>query len=154
MVAWADVVIENFTAGTLERWELGYEDLRKVKPEVILIRASMQGQTGPYAKQPGLGIMMQASGGYTHLIGWPDRPPVQPSVPMPDFVSAWYMVIITLGALDYRSRTGKGVYIDMSQSEAGISALSPAILDYSANNRSQGPIGNRSSCACPHGGFR
>ena len=50
--------------------------------------------------------------------------------------------------------TIKGVYIDMSQSEAGISALSPAILDYSANNRSQGPIGNRSSCACPHGGFR
>ena len=88
LVAWADVVIENFTAGTLERWELGYEDLRKVKPEIILIRASMQGQTGPYAKQPGLGIMMQASGGYTHLIGWPDRPAVQPSVPMPDFISA------------------------------------------------------------------
>jgi len=153
LIAWADVVTENFTAETMERWGLGYENLRKVNSEIIMIRASMQGQTGPRAKQPGLGIMMQASGGYTYLIGWPDRPPLQPSVPMTDFVGAWHLVIITLAALDYRSRTGKGLYVDLSQSEAGISALAPAILDYSANKRSPRPVGNRSPYASPHGVF-
>ena len=154
LVAWADVVIESFTAGTMERWKLGYEDLSEVKPEIIMVRASIQGQTGPRSRQPGLGTMMQGSAGYTHLVGWPDRPPVQPSVPITDFISAWYIVIITLAALDYRFRTGKGLYVDLSQLEAGISALSPAVLDYSANRRLQGRVGNRSSRACPHGVFR
>jgi benzylsuccinate CoA-transferase BbsF subunit len=154
LIAWADVVVENFTAETMERWNLGYEELKKVNQQIIMIRASMQGQKGPYAKQPGLGTMMQAAGGYTHLVGWPDRAPIQPSVPVPDFVAAWYIVILILAALDNRSRTGEGTYIDLSQFEAGIAALAPAILEYSANPRNMGPIGNRSHRAAPNGVFR
>ncbi|MFC1904839.1 CaiB/BaiF CoA transferase family protein [Chloroflexota bacterium] len=154
LIAWADVVVENFTAETMERWNLGYEELRKVNRQIIMIRASIQGQKGPYTKQPGFGTMMQAAGGYTHLIGWPDRAPIQPSVPVPDFVAAWYIVILTMAALDHRSRTGEGTYIDLSQLEAGITALTPAILEYSANQRNMGPIGNHSPRTTPHGVFR
>lgn len=154
LVAWADVMVENFTAETLERWNLGYEELKKVNRQIILIRASMRGQKGPYAQQPGLGNMMQAAAGYTHLIGWPDRAPIQPSAPIPDFVAAWYIVILTLAALDHRSRTGEGTYIDLSQMEAGVAALAPVVLEYSANRRNMGPTGNRSPHAAPHGVFR
>ncbi|MFH1382277.1 MAG: CoA transferase [Chloroflexota bacterium] len=154
LVAWADVVVENFTAGTMEKWKLGYEELRKVNPGIIMLRASIQGQKGPYAQQSGLGTMMQATGGFTNLVGWSDRPPVQPSAPMPDFIGSWYIVILTLAALDYRSRTGDGTYIDLSQLEGGITNLAPAVLDYSANKRNMGRTGNRSAGAAPHGVFR
>ncbi len=154
LVSWADIVVENFTAGTMERWNLGYEELRKVNPSIIMIRASIQGQKGPDAQQSGLGTMMQAAGGFTNLIGWPDRAPVQPSVPIPDFISAWYIVILTLAAVDYRSRTGEGLNIDLSQLEAGINNLAPAVLDYSANRRNMNRSGNRSIYTAPHGVFR
>lgn len=154
LVAWADVVVENFTAGTMDKWGLGYEELKKVNPQIIMMSASLQGQKGPWASQPGFGIMMQASAGYTRLIGWPDRPPVQPSVAITDFVGAWYINVLILAALDYRERTGDGVYIDMSQLEAGVSALSPAVLEYTANRRRIEPQGNRSEDSSPHGAFR
>lgn len=154
LISWADVVVENFTAGTMERWHLGYEELKKINSDIIMIQASIQGQKGPNAQQSGLGTMMQASGGFTNLVGWPDRAPVQPSVPVPDFISSWYIVILTLAALDYRSRTGEGTYIDLSQLEAGITNLAPSILDYSVNKRNIIRTGNRSIDTAPYGIFR
>lgn len=154
LVGWADIVIENYRPQTLERWSLGYEELRKLNPQIILIRASLQGQTGPHALQPGLGTIMQASAGFTYLVGWPDRPPVGTSIPFTDFVAPWYMVVAALAALDYRKRTGKGQYIDLSQLEASLSFLSPAILDYVVNGRVQQPLGNRCPYTAPHGAFR
>ena len=154
LVSWADIVVENFTAGTMERWHLGYEELKRINPDIIMIQASIQGQKGPYAQQSGLGTMMQASGGFTNLVGWPDRAPVQPSVPVPDFISAWYIVILTLAAMDHRYRTGEGTYIDLSQLEAGITNLAPAILDYSANQRNISRTGNRAPDMAPYGVFR
>lgn len=154
LIAWADLVIENFMPETMEGWGLGYEELKKIKPDIIMIRASMQGQTGPYASQPGFGTMMQASAGFTRLVGWQDRPPAGTAIPYTDFIAPWYIVIAALGALDYRGRTGKGQCIDLSQLEAAISFLSPAILDYTVNRRVQDPMGNCCPYAAPHGAYR
>ena len=73
LVAWADVVTENFAGGTMERMGLGYEDLRKVKPDIIMLSAAMMGQTGPHSKMPGFGAHLTAISGFSHIAGWPDR---------------------------------------------------------------------------------
>ncbi|MFC1939314.1 CaiB/BaiF CoA transferase family protein [Chloroflexota bacterium] len=154
LVAWADVVSVNFTPGTMEKWGLGYQDLVKIKPDTIMIEMSMFGQTGPFSKQSGFGTMMQASAGFTLSMGWPDRPPTGTSAPYTDFIGTWYAVVVILGTINYRKRTGKGQYIDLSQHEAGVTFLSPAILDYTVNNRCMTPGGNRSTYAAPHGVYR
>lgn len=154
LVAWSDVVVENFTPGRMERWGLGYEELKTLKPDIIMLSLSMQGQTGPYASQPGFGATMQGKAGVTHFIGWPDRKPVGTPVPWTDFIAPSYAVIAVLGAVDYRRRTGKGQCIDLSQLEAGVSFFSQAILDYTANKRVQNRMGNRGSYAAPHGVYR
>ena len=154
LVGWADVVSDNFVPGTMEKWGLSYRDLVKIKPDTIMIEMSMFGQTGPFAGQSGFGTMMQASAGFTLSMGWPDRPPTGPSVAYTDFIGSWYAMVAILGAIDYRQRTGKGQYIDLSQHEAGITFLSPAILGHTANNQVLSPSGNRSPYAAPHGVYR
>ncbi len=154
LVAWADVVLENFTVGAMAKWNLDYKNLVKVKPNIIMVSLSAFGQTGPVAKQPAFGTMMQSYAGFTNILGWPDRMPVGTPRPVTDFIAAWYAVIAVLGALDYRKRTGKGQYIDLSQHAAGVTFLSPAVLDYVANGHITGTMGNRSPSAVPHGAYR
>jgi benzylsuccinate CoA-transferase BbsF subunit len=154
LIAWSDVVIENFAPGTMERWGLSYRDLSKVKPDIIMMSGSLEGQTGPHAKGAGVGITFQALAGFTNLVGWPDRPPAGMPNAYTDFVAPWYGVAAIVGALDYRRRTGKGLYIDLSQLETGVSFLSPTILDYTTNGRVQGRMGNGCSYAAPHAVYR
>lgn len=154
LVAWSDIVVENFLPGQMERWGLAYENLKEVKPEIIMIRASMQGQTGPYARQPGFGTMLQGSSGFTHFVSWPDRAPTGSTTPWTDYSGAWIVVIAIMSALDYRRRTARGQCIDISQLEAAIPWISSAILDYTANGRVQSAIGNRHPYASPHGAYR
>ncbi|MFC2032246.1 CaiB/BaiF CoA transferase family protein [Chloroflexota bacterium] len=154
LVTWADVVVETFTGGTMERWGLAYPDMVKINPDIIMIGMSLFGQSGPLMRQSGFGLQMQAYAGFTHLVGWPDRPPTGNSCPYTDYIAPWYGIVAILGALDYRRRTGKGQYIDLSQFEAGVTFLAPAILEYTANNRVMSPIGNRSNYAAPHGAYR
>lgn len=154
LVVWADVVVENFAAGVLDRQGLAYEDLKKTKPDLIMVRVSGQGQRGPYATQRGFGTQFGSLAGFSNLFTWPDREPV----PMPnaytDFITPWYTVITVIGALIKRRRTGEGEYVDLSQFESGVGFLSPAILDYAANQRIAGAMGNRCSYAAPHGAYR
>lgn len=154
LIAWADVVIENQSPGVMERQGLGYEELQKIKPDIIMVRGSIQGQTGPWATQPGFGIMTSSLVGFTNIIGWPDRMPVGQNFAYPDVIAPWYIIIAIINALDHRQRTGGGQLIDVSQFEAGVSFLAPALLDYSVNNRVQGATGNRCSYAAPHGVYR
>lgn len=154
LTAWADVVVENFMAGQMEKWGLGYDELKKVKPDIIMARASSHGQTGPYAGQAGYGTMLQGSAGFTYFVGWPDRAPTGSTVPYTDWPSAWTLIIAIMGALEYRRRTGKGQCIDLSQLEASVSWFSPAILDYTANGRVEVPLGNRHPYTAPHGAYR
>lgn len=154
LIKWADIVIENFMPGTLEKWDLGYESLKKIKPDIIMLRTSMQGLTGPYALQPSTGYESQARAGFIQLVGWQDRPPVGSSRPWTDHISPWYIITTLMGALDYRKRTGKGQLIDVSQFEVGETFIAAAILDYVANGREPKLVGNMSTYAAPHAAYR
>ena len=153
LVAWADIVVENFAGGVMEKLGLGYGELKKVKPDIVMLSACMQGQTGPYATHPGLGQHLTALSGFTHIAGWPDRKPAELS-PYTDFIASHFNALAILAAFEYRRRTGRGQYIDMSQYESSIHFLAPLILDYTVNRRVANRMGNRSACAAPHGAYR
>ncbi|MFC1978246.1 CoA transferase, partial [Chloroflexota bacterium] len=153
LVAWADVVVENFAGGTMKRMGLGYEELKKVKPDIIMLSACMQGQTGPHANHPGLGAHLTALSGFCHITGWPDREPPDLGV-YTDFIVPRFNTLAILAALDYRRRTGRGQYLDMSQYESSIHFMAPLILDYVVNQRVAVRMGNRSDYAAPHGAYR
>jgi benzylsuccinate CoA-transferase BbsF subunit len=151
--AWADIVAENFAGGVMEKMGLGYEELKKVNPDIIMISASMQGQTGPHAKHRALGGQLAALSGFCHITGWPEGIPTPIGV-YTDYIVPHFSVPVLLGALLYRNRTGKGQYIDLSQFEAGLQFMAPLLLDYEANGREAGRMGNRCDAAAPHGAYR
>ncbi|MFC1945839.1 CaiB/BaiF CoA transferase family protein [Chloroflexota bacterium] len=154
LVAWSDVVVENFRAGAMNKMGLSYSVLEKIRPGIIMISNSMQGQTGPHASQVGYGIMLQALAGITNLVGWPDREPVGVSIPYTDFVSPFYILVALLGCLEHRRRTGRGQYVDLSAFEGGATFFSTAFLDYSTNGRTAERNGNADDNAAPHGVYQ
>ncbi len=154
LVKWADIVIETFIPGIMQRWGLAYKNLRKIKPDIIMASSSLEGQTGPYSSHRGYGMISASMTGWFELTGWPDGEPAGPYSAYSDFVGWNYLLISILAALDYRNRTGKGQYIDHSHVESGAHFLSPAILDYSANRRESTRMANRDPYAAPHGAYR
>ena len=150
---WANVVTENFTPGVMARLGLGFEELKKVKPDLIMLSSCNLGQTGPYAKHPGMGSHLTHLSGFTHMSGWPDRDPLILFGPYIDFIGVVYGAMALTAALDYRRRTGKGQYIDVAQLEGGVQFLAPILLDYTVNNRVQGRQGNRCDYAAPHAAY-
>ncbi len=154
LIAWADVVAESFTPGTMEKWGLGYEEIKKIKPDIIMFRTCMQGQTGPHRHLPGTGVNLVGLTGFAHLCGWPDRPPAQPYGPYTDSIAPRFAVAALIAALDYRRKTGKGQLLDMSQFEAGVNFIAPLMLDYFTNHRVASRMGNRSPYAAPHNAYR
>ena len=153
-VQWADVVAESFTPRVMAKWGLGYEDLVKIKPDIIMYSTCQQGQTGPYREYTGIGVHAAALAGLVYVTGWPDRDPVQPHGAYADTINPRFGAAAIAAALDYRRRTGKGMQIDLSQIESGIQFLGPVILDHTANGRTAERMGNRSRWAAPHGAFR
>jgi benzylsuccinate CoA-transferase BbsF subunit len=153
LVGWADILIESFTAGTMEKWHLGFEDLKSINPKIIMVRTSLRGQKGPYAKTVGLGIQTQGIAGISYLTGWSDKPPIGPRIAYTDYVAPWYVLLSIMAALEYRRQTGRGQMIDVSQVEAGVSFLAPAILDYTCNSRVETRQGNKSDYAAPHAAY-
>jgi len=152
LVAWADIVLENFAGGILKRMGLGYEELTKVKPDIIMLSSCMQGQTGPHAKHPGYGTQLVNLAGFSNISGWPDREPATIGA-YTDFIAPRFSLLAILAAVDYRRRTGQGQYIDLSQYEAGIHLMSPLILDNEVNHRVATRMGNRTAYAAPHGAY-
>ncbi len=153
LVAWADVVTENFAGGAMEKMGLGYGELKKIKPDIIMMSAAMMGQTGPYTNMPGFGAQLTGLTGFTWVAGWPDREPADLGH-YTDFIAPRYNALAILAALDYRRRTGKGVHLDMAQFEGCVNFIAPIILDYTANKRIDSRLGNRSTSASPHGAFK
>jgi len=152
LVSKADIVIENFAAGVIERLGLGYDALRNVKPDLIMLSSCNQGQTGRRAAQRGFGSQLTSMSGFTHLTGYgPGEPPMILYGPYVDFVAVGFGLIAVLAALDYRRRTGDGQHIDLSQYEAGIQFITPVVLDAQVNGRVHEPQGNRDPHAVPHG---
>jgi benzylsuccinate CoA-transferase BbsF subunit len=147
----ADVVIESFPAGTLERRGLGVETMRARNADLIVLSSCNQGQTGPHAQHPGYGSQLTALAGFTQLLGDPEKTPVILYGPYIDYIAVGYGVIAILAALDRRARTGEGCVIDLSQYEAGLQFMAPALLEHDANATIPTRAANRDRVAVPHG---
>ena len=150
LIAWADLIVENFTPGTLKKLGLGYEEMVEVNPDIILLSTCNQGQSGPHALHPGFGSHLSSLCGFTYMTGYPDRLPYILYGPYVDHIGVGYGVIAAVAALEHRRRTGEGQFIDLAQYEAGVQFMIPALLDYSINHRVVERDGNRHSFAAPH----
>lgn len=153
LVAWADVLIENFVPGVMERLGLGYDAVRAVNPSVVYLSSCNMGQTGPKASQRGFGSQMTSGSGFTHLAGYPGEDPVLLFGPYIDFVAVGFGLIAVLAALDYRRRIGRGQYIDLAQHETGLQFIQPALLDYEVNQHVMTRNGNRAQTVAPHNAY-
>ena len=155
LVARADVVIENFIPGVMRRLGLGYEALREVNDDIIVLSSCNQGQSGPRAQQRGFGSQLTSMSGFTRLTGYGcGQPPVLLYGPYIDFIAVGFGLVAVMAALDFRRRTGKGQHIDLSQYESGLQFVTPTLMDYQLNGRIQGACGNRDPRAAPHGAYR
>ncbi|MGD9143680.1 MAG: CoA transferase [Dehalococcoidia bacterium] len=147
-----DVFMENYTPGVIEKWGLGYEELKKIRPDIIMLRQSGYGSWGPYANLPAFGMVLVPIAGLPNYIGWPDKEPLPVGVSAyTDCISPRFATAALIAALSYREKTGKGQLLDLSQFEDAIYFITPGILDYTANGREPKRIGNSSPCAAPHG---
>lgn len=152
-VAWADIICESFTPGVMKRWGLDYDELRKIKPDIIMLSTCSNGQSGPYSQLAGIGPMLQAFAGFVYITGYPDREPVVPYGAYTDFTTPIFGTSALIAALDYRRRTGKGQNLDLSQYEAGVHFLAPLLLDFNVTGRISGRVGNCCPYAAPHGAY-
>ncbi|HTY56227.1 MAG TPA: CoA transferase [Candidatus Binataceae bacterium] len=153
LVATSDIVTENFTVGTMEKFGLDYGHLSSLKPGLIMLSGTPLGQTGPYAHAVGWGPTTQAYAGICHLTGYPDGPPSGIGGTWPDFAVGVATAFVLMAALHHRRRTGEGQFIDLSMAELVSSMLPEAFMDYFLNGRDSRPLGNRDECLAPHGVF-
>ncbi|MGI8926949.1 MAG: CaiB/BaiF CoA transferase family protein [Tepidiformaceae bacterium] len=153
LATWADIVVENYSPKAMKNWGLGYEDLSAINPRLIMLSTCLNGQTGPEAMVAGFGTMGAALSGFHEITGWPDRPPAGPFVAYTDYIAPRFIAIGLLAALEHRRRSGVGQQIDMSQVEAAVPFLGPALLDYTVNGRVLTRRGNDSDEHAPHGAY-
>ncbi len=151
LISNSDVFIESFAPGAVGRMGLGYEEVRKLNPGLIMISTCLMGQTGPAASLAGYGYHAAAIAGFYEITGWPDLGPSAPWVAYTDTVAPRFVSILLAAALDRRRRTGEGCFIDVAQIETALHFLGPEILDLQANGHSVARNGNRSRFYAPQG---
>ena len=151
LAVWADIVGDSHRPGVAEKWGLDYNKLKTLNPDIIMIRSSNQGLTGPRARYRGYGNQLNGLTGFVNLCGLPDQEPVCFMVAYTDYFVPCFAVAALAGALEYRRRTGKGQLLDISQLEVGLQFLSTWLLNYSVNGIEQKAAGNRCDYAAPHG---
>lgn len=154
LISWADIIADSHRPGVMERWHLGYDDLKKIKPDIIMIRNSNQGLTGPAATHPGLGNHINGLSGIVNYVGWPEQEPISLMVAYSDYLVPHFAAAALIGALDFRRKTGKGQLLDISQFEVGLQLLSPALVNYASNKTEEKAKGNSCEFAAPHGVYR
>lgn len=151
LVARADILVENFRPGTLERWGLGYEELKQRNPGLIMVRISAYGQTGPYRTRPGFGRIANAFSGLSYLAGYPDRAPVTPgSATIPDYLSGLYGALGVMFALRARDATGEGQVIDIGLYEPVFRILDELVPAYGRNKFVRERMGPGTVNSVPH----
>ncbi|MCI8454390.1 MAG: CoA transferase [Lachnospiraceae bacterium] len=153
LVKKADVVIENFRPGTMEKLGLGYEDLKRVNPGLIYGSISGFGATGPYRHRAGYDTMSQAWSGVMSITGWPENDPVRCGASFGDVMGSLHLVIGILAALRYRDETGEGQMIDISLTDGCVVAAQSMIQVYLATGKVPLKNGNRYTSSAPGGGY-
>ena len=155
LAANTDILAENFRPGTMERWQLGYDDLKAVNPGLIMVRISAFGQTGPYRQQPGFGRIAGAVSGITYVSGYPDRPPVSPGTPtIPDYLAGAFGAIGALTALQHRHNTGAGQMVDVALYEPMLRMLDELAPLYGAKGHIRERIGSGTAYVVPHNHYQ
>jgi len=134
LISQADMVLENFRPGTMERWGMSYEELSKENPGLIMIRVSGYGQTGPYSKRAGYAAIGEAMGGMRYLCGEPDRQPSRAGLSIGDTLAATFACNAALAALHHRDKTGEGQVIDASIYESVLNVMEATIPEYTVSN--------------------
>ena len=151
----ADVLVENFVPGTLEKWGLGWDALSAENPRLVFARVSGWGQDGPYRDRPGFGTMVEAMSGFAAATGPADGPPTLPSFPMADMVAALAGAVAVLTALRHRDHvSGRGQVVDISLYESLLSLLGPSAAEYALDGTIRTRHGNQSDNASPRGTYR
>lgn len=154
LVRWADVVIESFSPGVMDKLGLGYAELSAINPGLIMVSSSMLGQNGPLHQLAGIGVQGAALAGFFPVVGWPDRPPTGPFMAYSDYTSPYLTATAILSAVESRRRTGLGCYIDFSQVEAALHFLAPAFIEDELGDHGAGRDGNEDRHLSPHGVYR
>jgi len=155
LVPTARVLVENFRPGTLERMGLGPETLHARNPDLIVVRVSGFGQTGPYAEKPGFGTLVEAMSGFAHKNGFPDKPPALPPLALADMVAGIYGAFGVMVALrEVELKGGGGQVIDLSLLEPLVSILGPDAAIHSATGESPPRVGNASNTTSPRNAYR
>jgi len=154
LITHADVLVENFTPGTLEKWGLGWDEVHALNPALVMTRVSGWGQTGPYAKRPGYDRIALGFSGYMYPTGFPDRIPVRPAFPTADYNSATFAALATMLALYERDvNGGEGQMIDLALYESMFRITGDLVADFTRHGRVRERIGNRNATFTPAGTF-
>jgi crotonobetainyl-CoA:carnitine CoA-transferase CaiB-like acyl-CoA transferase len=155
LIDWADVVVENFRPGRLEKWGLGYEELRTTNPGLILVRVTGFGQTGPRASEPGFGTLAEAYSGFAAITGAPDGPPTLPAFGLADGIAGTTGTAAVLTALHWRDGAGGGAgqVVDLSLYEPLFGILGPQVIEYDQLGILQKRQGNRSPRTAPRNAY-
>jgi len=153
MVKQADMVVENYRPGVMERLGLGYEELKKLNPGLVYGAVSGFGHTGPYSQRPGYDAIGQAMSGLMSTTGWPESGPTRVGTPMADYLAGLSAAVGLLGALQYRNRTGAGQKVDIALMDCGIASMQVIQSYYLVEKRLPERIGNRYESNYPTDGF-
>ena len=151
LISISDVFVENFTPRVMRNFRLELEDLRRVKPDIIVVSSTGYGYSGPWADYGALGFNTEGASGLAHMTGYAGDRPTIPEIPYTDYTSAEHTVFAIMAALVYRARTGKGQFVDVSQTETASSTIPEALMDYTANGRTRPRMGNQDTVMAPHG---
>ncbi|MFC7258368.1 CaiB/BaiF CoA transferase family protein [Streptomyces lutosisoli] len=154
LAATADVIIENFRPGTLEKWDLGWEELSAANPRLVLARVTGFGQFGPYAHRPGFGTLAEAMSGFAAITGEPGSPPTLPPFGLADSIAGLATAYAVMTALTARDRTGEGQVVDMAIIEPILTVLGPQPIWYDQLGHVQPRTGNRSANNAPRNTYR
>jgi len=142
LIAEADILVENFKPGTLEKWGLGPDALHAINPRLIIVRMSGYGQNGPYSSRAGFGGIGEAMGGWRYIVGDPDRPPSRMGVSIGDSLAATYGCMGALAALHARERTGKGQVVDSALYEAVLQVMESLVPEYEISHHTRKRTGS------------
>ena len=153
LVPFADFVAENFSPRVMGNFGIGYEQLKEIKPDIILASLSGYGHDGPWANVPAIGGTIEPTAGQSALLGYAGDQPLNSGQMFPDPIAAMYGVLGIAAALRHRDRTGEGQYVDLSMQEANASIIGDAAMEYVLTGRQRPRMGNRHTTFAPHGIF-